>query len=264
MPSPIHRVHHAEIVNKVPFDQSCKFSFAEIIEKDSHGKRFGFTDYILDMRCIDMDAVELARFGQLDKTMDCCIGIATLNRQTREYSADKLLLVELKLNCKSHNLKPDDYKGKISHTLDLLSGYQSYRKKIFLFQGSVCSIAKSIISRWLRGSNPGELRDVEVLTPKLFNEFIGFEHQFERIPLTNADDIISSVNDASASAELLLKTIETWGSKANNFKKRYNLFEAKHIENTLREAVLAILPKFDDNEDRLLLEWSLPVERRII
>lgn len=258
MPSPINRVHRADIVDESAFDLSCKLSFAEIVEKDSPGRRFGFTNDILAMRCIDMDAVEIARSKQLDKTMDCCIGIATLNCQTREYSAHKLLFVELKLNCKNHNLKQEDYKGKIRHTLDLSSEYQHHRKKIFLFQNPANSKAKRDVAHWCRGSNAGELKDVLVLTPEEFNEFIGFEHRFEHIPLTKTEDIIKSVQYASQSADELMNVIDRWKDSAYNFRLRHNIFEAEHIEQTLRVEVLRVLAQFNDKADRELLEMYLP------
>lgn len=265
MPSPINRVHRAEIVDRFTNWHSFKRSFADIVDKDSHGKRFGFTDDILAMRCIDMDAVEIARSKQLGKTMDCCIGIAKWESPTRTYSAHKLLLVELKLNCgDNHNVKAKEYRGKISHTVELLKPSKLHPKRIFLFRNPAYSKAKSDVARWCKGGNAGVLRDVLILTPEEFNEFIGFEHQFEHIPLTKAQDIVKSVKDTSHSADELLNVIEAWMSIAYGFRSKYNVFEAEYIELTLREEVLRVLPEFNNEVDRLLLEMTLPNERDVI
>lgn len=241
MTNPINRVHRADIVNEIDFGESFKHSFAEIVDKDSPGKKFGFTGDILAMRSVDMDAVELARTGQLDKTMDCCIGIATLEPHSREYSAHKLLLVELKLNAKNHNVRQNDYKGKISHSRDILREYPLHPKNIFIFTKQVCGKAKRDLAGWCRGGGAGDLKTVTVLAPEEFNNFVGFEHQFEQLPLTNPEDIISSVENCSQLSDELMDVIETWKAKANGFRLQYNVKEAVHIENTLRNAVMGII-----------------------
>jgi hypothetical protein len=116
------RVYCREYIDTLIKYDKYKYSFGQIIDKDSPGNTFtfGFSNDILAMECIDIDAYETSQAGLNDQTMDCACPIARFNDTTRMYSDGRLLLVEFKLNCVNHCLGKSVYTGKISHTRRLL------------------------------------------------------------------------------------------------------------------------------------------------
>jgi hypothetical protein len=171
-----NRTYCREHIDSLDSYDAFKKSFAEIIDKDSPGKskKFGFSNNVLSMVCIDMDAMEASQSGLHNQTMDCVCPIARYDRKRRTFSAKKLLLVEVKLNCTTHRLGESDYTGKISHTRSLLVGEMLHETNVFLFTKAVKGIAKSNVERWKRGSHGNRFKHVSIMTPDDFSNYIDF------------------------------------------------------------------------------------------
>ena len=60
------RVYHESYVVESPIPQKYKQRFANILDKDYSGKRYGFTQRVLETACIDMDFIEKTEL--IDKT----------------------------------------------------------------------------------------------------------------------------------------------------------------------------------------------------
>ena len=229
-----------------------KKSFAEIIDKDSHGKSFGFSNEILSIECVDLDDVESASAGShTDKSMDCTFGIGQFNIVTRGFSSRRLLLVELKLNCTKHNLSPSDYTGKITHTRLLLKDVMTDldESNIFIFTSEVSSKAKSDIFRWSQGSDGKILKTVLVHTPKEFCSYIGFQHEFPYTPLNSTDKISAELNEVANDTDQLAQVIQHWKKTALDYLYKGNRPEYEHITKTVKTIASKIIEGINPEVD---------------
>lgn len=247
----IERVYCEHVVGGLDYDDSVKKSFAEIVDKDSPGKSFGFSEEILKMSCLDLDEIEMSKSGDNDKTMDCSVGIGKFNEKKRTYAATKLLLVELKLNCKKHNLKQEHYCGKIAHTRNMLSGTPLHSENIFLFTSAVKGRAIREVFSWSQGSNGSVLKKVHIMSPEEFNDFIGFESQYPYKPINDEARIIAEIKGSfEESIDKLASTIDDWKDKGQTYIHRNNRQEASHIFKHLKSTLSSIVDKIEAEDDR--------------
>jgi hypothetical protein len=232
------------------YDQ-YKYTFGEIVDKDSPHQTFGFSRDILNMKCIDIDAIESNMSEQNDQTMDCACSIAKFDVVSRRYTSKKLLLVELKLNCiSSRNLTKSVYVGKIDHSRDLLVGEKLHRSNIFLVTDKVKNSAKHDVYRISKDSNGSKLKNVVVMSPTEFNSFIGFEHNFPYIPINNPNDIIQSIKNASKDIDKLVGVIEYWKKEVCCYKSLYNHNEVENIRKNLKIGVHRIINAMPSGYDK--------------
>lgn len=248
----INRVYCRGHVDNFELKDKVIKSFADIVDKDSPGKTFGFSDDILSMRCVDMDCVEKLIFeAKQDETMDCMVGIGLFSIERREIIKRRMLLVELKMNSRRHNLKASDYIGKIKHTRNLLMGKDLHPNHVFLFADGVRGKAKSDVANWRRGSNGKILRSVLVKSPEEFNDYIGFESQYPYIPENSEVGIRSSIMSVSSDIDALSHSIEEWKKLMEEYRyRRNNSQEAEHILKTVRAVVSEIKDSFADGFER--------------
>ncbi|MCM1066643.1 MAG: hypothetical protein NC418_03600 [Muribaculaceae bacterium] len=252
------RVYHAAIVAGHAIDGKMKMSFAEIIEKDSPRKNFGFSPDVLAMQCIDLDALEASRSGDRDKTMDCLTSIGTFNPERQSFVNPRFLLIELKLNCTNHNLSTSDYTGKVTHTRTLLSGVALHPTNIFLFTESVKSRAKQFVERMSRGSSGKLLGSVAIMSPTDFNNYIGFTHQFPYKPTHSAASITNEISSAASDSQLLVNAFEKWKDIAVGFFYSGNSQETKHIASVLHTEFDRLTLADEDRSYLSLLLDELP------
>jgi hypothetical protein len=234
----VDRVYCREYIDTLNKYDKYKYSFGQIVDKDSPGKTFGFSDDILAMECIDMDAYETDQAGLNDQTMDCACPIAKFNDTTRIYSDRKLLLLEFKLNCVNHCLGKSVYTGKMSHTRQLLATERLHGENIFIFTDSVKSKAVRQVNSWKMGSNSAVLKNALVMSPKELNNYIGFESNFPYKYRTNVDDIINSILANVDNVDQLVSELEKWKKEAEKFKKQQNIIESRYIIEILKRVVL--------------------------
>lgn len=227
-----------------------KKSFAEIVDKDSPGRTFEFSDDVLSMICVDLDAVERARSGANDRTMDCTFGIGRYDARRRSFVSERLLLVELKLNCVKHTLSASDYIDKVTHTRDLLVGRAMHGSNIFLFTERVKGRAQRDVFGWSRGSNGKILKTVQIQTPVEFNDYIGFESQYPYKPINDGESISAELEAVSADASLLADAIEKWKRKALQYRYANNAEEYRHILDTVRSTAGAFAENMAEDVDR--------------
>ena len=248
-----NRVYHDKGIRA--FD-SGGFSalFRDIVDKDYHGKVFGFSTDVLDMICIDHDRWELSRSRQHDKTMDCSTVIGSYNYMRQSFSNDRHLLIELKLNCKQHNLGKNDYTGKINHSGELLYPHIIYDKKIFLFYGSAKGKAKKDVSQWQNGTKGSEFKNILIMNPEEFNNYIGFTDQFPYQPINNASQIENDINNNTADIDNLFDVLQKWLDISENYGRLYNLNERRHIAEAALKALKNISLENRGNDYRTTID----------
>jgi hypothetical protein len=257
--SQINRVYCPAYLDELKQYTRFKTTFAEIIAKDSSRRNFEFSEQILEMHCLDVDALEAHRGGPSDKTMDCACPIAKFNDVSRDYTTQKLLLVELKLNCVGHRLSREDYVGKITHTRALLlSTAHLHDAQIFLFTDSVKSRVKHDVERWKRGSGASELQNVQVMSPKELNDFIGFECFYPYHPLNEASAIQQKLQEKAKDVDALVAEIQHWRALAQRYKYDHNLQESTHIYDILRQTIRPILLAMPaESDEKMYLSLSV-------
>jgi hypothetical protein len=162
-------IYCEDLLDSKPEYNEYRASFEAIVKKDSPNKRFGFSNDILSMICIDMDAVENALGVDLNKTMDCIVPVGNMHESSKNLVSKRFLLVELKMNSKKHNLGSHDYTDKIRHTRNLLADVPLHEDNIFIFPDSVRSVAYRAINNWSKGSNGNLFKSIRPRSTKFVN-----------------------------------------------------------------------------------------------
>lgn len=212
-------------------------TFGRIVQKDSPGKSFGFSPRILDMRCLDMDKVEVAQPGSNAKTMDLVLGLSDFDDVKQESTSGYLLPVELKLNCEAFNLKFDDFAGKDEHTRRYDLGVRFTANSVFLFTEQVCAQAKSYVARWQRGSNSQKAKGWEVMTPMAFNFYVKFTSDYPYHPQTDMNDVECKISaflkegDVDGAERYIQGNVKP---KMEKYYHVYNILEVQYVVKQLR------------------------------
>lgn len=255
-----HIIYSPDVTDKISETKSFISSFGEIIEKDSGNKKFGFLDRILQMQCLDMDLWEKSISGNPDKTMDCAIGIADFDDKTRRHTSTRILLVELKLNTKSHKstLGAKELIEKVRHSVDLLNIQTVDNHKIFIFPEHQRNIYANELSRWQKGSNRTTFKDWKILNPSQFNNFINFKEDFPYIPINSTETIIESLTTPHKDGEyqLLFDSLSKWKSKLNKYLSNYMKEEASHLRNIVSNTMKQIIPEMPECDDKELIKME--------
>lgn len=246
------RVYNADYIPKLHAEHRQLKSFAMIVDKDSPGVNFGFSNDINTMQCIDLDEVETQLEGKNDQTVDCVVTIGKFNQDTQCINSPSFLLVELKLNCVSHTLGINDYKGKVMHSKDLLASYAIPFEPVFLFTDLVKNRALSFLNRYKRSSEWKYVADIKVHTPKEFNDFVQFSHAFPYHPINSAEKIVSDLNSTTTIDDLAAR-ITYWKQTAQNYLFRGNSYEKDSIITILNGYLDQRLPTIADATDRAYL-----------
>jgi len=208
---------------------------ATISKRDYDDNAYGFPNGI---EAIDVDAVETAqRGGQNDSTMDSAIGIADY---TNTIKNPRLLLVELRMNYtgQAKNCKTSDMINKDSHTRDLLSSYVIDRKSFFVFTKNVAPHKKSVIDS--ESKTNSKIRHFQIVSPDQFVLLYKFVKDLPYQPISNIETIKKQALDflQKNAIESLLKLIEHWLNKEDEYYRKYNLNECSAILSAI-ESILA-------------------------
>lgn len=260
----VQRVYNPDLVLKHPVNDGFKKLFSEILYKDYEDNSYGFSDDVLAMVCIDHDEWEKSISGSNDKTMDCSTTVASFDDGRRTYSNHRHLLVELKLNCKSHTLSKSDYTGKIVHSRDLLVGHSQHPANIFIFIDSVQRKAKSDLAQWSRGSGGSIFKTVVPITPADFNSFVGFEHQFPYKPINKRETIVESLTAALGDADAICAAIAYWKNQVISYIGVYRLQEVSHICETVVSQCEILVESLQDEVDKQFITLELEEFRKRI
>lgn len=259
------RVYHESYVVESPIPQKYKQRFANILDKDYSGKRFGFTQRVLDTTCIDMDSIENDITGNNDNTMDMVIGIAKLDVSGRIFSDDRFLPVELKLGCKSFDeISKTDLLRKDQHTRTLLNGYSVSidSHSVFLFAENVAPAAKSKKSRWDKMSNSSNIKFWEMMSPQEYNSYIQFEKDYPYSPITDINGLKEAITNMFSKSGIdgVIHIVEYYKSKAEKYRIEYNLSECNAIAEALSDSINSLLEK---NNDAVVNEYLLMLDEEI-
>lgn len=243
------RVYHESYVVNSPISQKYKHDFASVINKDYPGKRYGFTQRILDTLCIDIDSIETDNKGDNNNTMDIVTGIAQFDDSRRVFNNDRFLPVELKLGCKSFDeISKKELLDKDAHTRDILnsSSLSVDAHSVFLFTKNVAPSAKNIKSRWERETNGSKIKTWEIKSPEEYNTYIQFENDFPYKSLTDIDGLKDNINNLFSDGNIngLIAFIENWKKRAVNFRYKYNNNnECGAIADALSESIKSLIGK---------------------
>lgn len=246
------RVYHESYVVDSPISQKYKHDFASVINKDYPGKRYGFTQRILDTLCIDIDSIETDNKGDNNNTMDIVTGIAQFDDSRRVFNNDRFLPVELKLGCKSFDeISKKELLDKDAHTRDILnsSSLSVDAHSVFLFTKNVAPSAKNIKSRWERETNGSKIKTWEIKSPEEYNTYIQFENDFPYKSLTDIDGLKDNINNLFSDGNIdgLIAFIENWKERAVNFRYKYNNNnECGAIADALTESIQLLIRKNQD------------------
>lgn len=252
-------VYCESIVNGLPIEDKYKQGFSNIVYKDSPGKRFGFTQRILDTRCIDMDMVEVDRGGNSDNTMDLVVGIAQYDNSRQSFSNNRFLPVELKLNCKSFaGITKKELLRKDRHTRDVLNGFSAVvdLHSAFIFTEEVAPSARNSKSRWKQETNSSNIKYWDMLSPQEYNTYIHFAEDYPYIPQTDINSIKNKIATLFSSNDIdgLIKFIDNNKKIAEGFKRKYNINECRAIANALSDSINLMISK---NQDPDIVEYML-------
>ena len=256
------RVYHKKGVEECGYFLKFKFLFAEILSKDYPGKDFGFSERVLATVCIDLDAVEIASSGSNDKTMDCVVGVSDYDENRKKHSCHRIMMVEMKLGCKSFTPKPGDLRGKEKHTETMLVGNMQEESRVFLFTTKVIGDAKRRLSSWKRGSDGELYRSWNFLTPKEYNDFIRFAEDYPYVPVTEKEDIRKSFENIGNVSENIEKIVEVrnyWLTLAFGYRNKGVEEECNHIKKLVDEEVDAIVNAMEEGDDKELLKLEFQI-----
>lgn len=257
----IDNVYCEDVLSSCRTYKNYKCTFEEIVQKDSGDKDFGFDKKrILKMQSFDVDEIErnTGKSGNKNCTMDLVIGIASFDCTERKFSNRRLLPIELKLNCKSFNLKIDDLKNKDEHTRAMeWNGVPFSSKSIFLFPSGIIDIANRFVASKQRGSGGSDVKNWVLLTPNDFNNYIVFAEDYPYSPKTDFSSIENSINNFITEGNIWGCTcylVESVRPRLEVFQKRYKIEEIKYVVECLRKTMDAIYPKLPQSDEAEFLK----------
>lgn len=245
------------MVSAAPVETKCLFS--QVLAKDYNANTFGFEPKVLSMPCIDLDAWEVSRSGNNDRTMDAAVGIASLNTDIRKRLNHRLLLVELKLGLTGTGFNPRRGKleEKVKHSRSvLLINHLVDTQDLFIVPSKYLSEAQSKLNRWKRGSGSAALSSWVFLDPARFNNLISVESDFPYVPKTDVKAIKNDINVAPDS-DALCKVIKRWMDIAQDYANRLIMEEARFILENLIRITEDKIKDFDDETEREYIELVL-------
>lgn len=257
----IDNVYCEDVLSSCRTYKNYKCTFEEIVQKDSGDKDFGFDKKrILKMQSFDVDEIErnTGKSGNKNCTMDLVIGIASFDCTERKFSNRRLLPIELKLNCKSFNLKIDDLKNKDEHTREMeWNGVPFSSKSIFLFPSGIIDIANRFVASKQRGSGGSDIRNWILFDPNGFNYYIHFVESCPYYPETDFSSIENTINkfitkdDIEGCTRYLEESVRP---RLEVFQKRYKIEEIKYVVECLRKTMDAIYCKLKQSEEAEFLK----------
>lgn len=257
----IDNVYCEDVLSSCRTYKNYKCTFEEIVQKDSGDKDFGFDKKrILKMQSFDVDEIErnTGKSGNKNCTMDLVIGIASFDCTERKFSNRRLLPIELKLNCKSFNLKIDDLKNKDEHTREMeWNGVPFSSKSIFLFPSGIIDIANRFVASKQRGSGGSDVKNWVLLTPNDFNNYIVFAEDYPYSPKTDFSSIENTINkfitkdDIEGCTRYLEESVRP---RLEVLQKRYKIEEIKYVVECLRKTMDAIYCKLKQSEEAEFLK----------
>lgn len=257
----IDNVYCEDVLSSCRTYKNYKCTFEEIVQKDSGNKDFGFNECIIKMQSFDVDEIErntCKKSGNKNCTMDLVIGIASFDCTERKFSNRRLLPIELKLNCKSFNLKIDDLKNKDEHTREMeWNGVPFSSKSIFLFPSGIIDIANRFVASKQRGSGGSDIRNWILFDPNGFNDYIHFVESCPYYPETDFSSIENTINkfitkdDIEGCTRYLEESVRP---RLEVFQKRYKIEEIKYVVECLRKTMDAIYPKLPQSDEAEFLK----------
>ena len=257
----IDNVYCEDVLSSCRTYKNYKCTFEEIVQKDSGDKDFGFDKKrILKMQSFDVDEIErnTGKSGNKNCTMDLVIGIASFDCTERKFSNRRLLPIELKLNCKSFNLKIDDLKNKDEHTREMeWNGVPFSSKSIFLFPSGIIDIANRFVASKQRGSGGSDIRNWILFDPNGFNDYIHFVESCPYYPETDFSSIENTINEFITEGNIWGCTCyleESVRPRLEVFQKRYKIEEIKYVVECLRKTMDAIYPKLPQSDEAKFLK----------
>lgn len=257
----IDNVYCEDVLSSCRTYENYKCTFEEIVQKDSGNKDFGFNECIIKMQSFDVDEIErntCKKSGNKNCTMDLVIGIASFDCTERKFSNRRLLPIELKLNCKSFNLKIDDLKNKDEHTREMeWNGVPFSSKSIFLFPSGIIDIANRFVASKQRGSGGSDIRNWILFDPNGFNDYIHFVESCPYYPETDFSNIENTINKFITKDDIegcIRYLEESVRSRLEVFQKCYKIEEIKYVVECLRKTMDAIYPKLPQSDEAEFLK----------
>ena len=243
-------VYNNEIVKRHSFYPSCGSTLNDVSNKDYPGTNYFDPEIV----CLDMDAYEhgLSKKNP-DCTVDAVIGIAPSSLSSTVRWHQRLLLIELKLDCKTtNNLDKGDLERKVSYTRGLLGGEcEVHKEGVFVFEEAIVQRAKYWFGRYGRTSR--ELKDSIVCSPlEICDKIKAPSHVYE--PIYSKESIEGDLIRYRASGDwpAFFKQVQYWCDKAWDYKYRYNIPEYESISAALRGIWLALDEKEFGSDDDIV------------
>lgn len=233
-------------------------TFGKIVKKDSRDKAFDFSPRILGMQSLDIDKIEDSRSTDKNSTMDLAIGIADFDDTNRTFAKKCLLLIELKLNSATFNLKRLDLCSKDKHTREMeWNNLSLCQTSVFVFPEKVIGKAKSNLRSWQSGSDGASMKKWVFLSPADFNEYIKFEEDYPYKPITDFGIIDTKIESFvsneqfEACADYIYTEVK---EKLEYFHNHYKEQEVRHIVENLQATSQRLFPNLPDKEEAKYLK----------
>jgi len=237
----------------------CGSLLNEVSKKDYPNKNYFDTSIL----CLDMDRYETqVCLGQADCTTDAVIGISScVNKQL---SNPRLLLVELKMDCKGINgLSKTNLESKVTHTKQLLGSQLPINpNSVFVFSEGVAAQANHWVSSMQREG--GEIRHFLVYSLQDFKNNIRSYKSMPYHPINQEEKVLTEIDSFIQNKQYnsLFEKIRFWLGYSETIKYR-NQFEYDNIKEIIKKAwgnfrkSFPQLPNDDDEINAQILDEDI-------
>lgn len=232
--------------------ESFRYSFIDIVQKDSPGQTFGFSTLMQNVSCFDLDQAVKSLGGNNQSSMDCIIRTSTYDAVHQKFYNPKWLLVELKLNSEEAQQDRMDLKKKVTETECGLSGLDIDISRNFIYPESIWSQKRSLFAQWQRGSGGSVFRNWSCYSPALFEQFLLFQENLPYKPENNHEHILQSFSNC-ANPDKFDKQMRYWLSRTEHYQKNGNRYEHDHILTSLSIIFYEFLDSLEPSDDKDLL-----------
>ena len=231
--------------------------FIDIVQKDSPGEIFGFSDHMQNAMCLDLDVAAKSLGGNNPSTLDCAFRVGNYNVINSKFSNPRWLLVELKLNSVEAQKDRKDLLKKVTDTEKGFSGETLDTSRNFIYNKALHSQKRNLFNSWKKGTNASTFKNWNCFSPEEFECFLLFKENLPYNPINESDAILASL-PLSITPEEFDSQMQYWKRLAEEYKLKGNQYEYEHILAVLYSilgAYLSMIPESDEKEF-LKEEWS--------
>lgn len=169
--------------------ETFHYRFIDIVQKDSPGKTFGFSDMMQNALCYDLDQAVKSLGGNNQSSMDCIFRIGVYNVITKKFSNPRWMLVELKLNSTVARNDPEDLHKKVIQTERGLKVDALDSSRNFIYPDDIFPQKNRYFDSWKKGSSGNVYKNWQCFSPSRFEKFLLYKENLPYTPENKTEDI---------------------------------------------------------------------------